>query len=145
MKQNSSFTCISLNTTILLTITSLLRLSFWRYDYIITSGVCCVWSAKHLFLWLLQYHWSCQRKSTFQFIHREKMKAVINNGLPASMDCHMGQNLIITEIHKSMMEIQNWPYLCISIIKFLVSIIFYGSPQIESQSSIHITALLCIK
>ena len=72
-------------------------------------------------------------------------KAVINNGLPASMDCNMGQNLIITEIHKSMMEIQNWPYLCISITKFLVSIIVYGYPQIESQSSIRITALLCIK
>ena len=32
------------------------------------------------------------------------MKAVIENGL---MECDMGQNLVITEIRKSMMEIHD--------------------------------------
>ena len=61
------------------------------------------------------------------FFKENKTKAVIEKGLLASMECHMGQNLINTEVHKSVMEMHNWPYLCISIIKLWISIIVYKS------------------
>ena len=79
----------------------------WQYH--LRNLLCSTTKASvSLATWTMYQQWNFPRRSTLQVIYKEnEMKAVIEKGLLASMECHMRQNLIITEILKSMMEIHD--------------------------------------